>query len=532
MKTSLAIITASISILGLTRAAAAKPKPPAWCATPGVEELTRGNANIDEAVKKEDPAWAMYYLVAASCSHDEEVDDRRGELEAARQYWNQQLDMTDADWADVAVWATAAQGSRYAGLGQLRLDYDATHTRAWSSYDAVEQYLAIAGASSRTDITYLADALGANLSELGRFAFVEQCLEGGTDAREVRWAVCQPDVAAFDPARLAAELRASVKAHDGFQRTIIRLDVRRVRAKLAAHAAEVKALIAGDEAYGKLFALADAARKDWDAHAKERAPLLALMTSMEDARITQSRKAYAGCLDRTWPALTAAIGKLPARTFDKIRDDADHGKTFLDQAIPQIIADPDAYLAALAFVTCRADDTDALATMLGPYVTNTPGFRGPRTATITAIANAAITLDDRNATLRFPFADRSDWYHPSYSSGGGSGRGVVATAKVDGGKLHVTFVKKLVKQTQCAESRETGRVDRIDADGTVRYTYVCVRSETVTVDKAPDPQDVDARYAAGVKPGVYVSLWGDIVQAVWPSATAATPIAVVGIPLR
>jgi hypothetical protein len=130
-------------------------------------------------------------------------------------------------------------------------------------------------------------------------------------------------------------------------------------------------------------------------------------------------------------------------------------------------------------------------------VVNVPGFRGPRTATMMAIGSAGIQLDDRNAKLMFPFADRTGWFRPQMGTKGGYGKGVLASVKSDGKTVHLTFVQKMVKQTQCAQTRETNHITRIDSNGTVRYQVVCVRSETVVVNKASDPQSVDARYAAG-----------------------------------
>jgi hypothetical protein len=526
-KPLISIATLAISA-GAAGRASAGTAPPAWCSTPGLADyVQRNNADVDDALEKENPIFALDDLVIATCSSDPQVQEHKGELDGARAYWNKQLDMSDGDWGDVAQWAMLTQSMRYPRLGNLRLEDDA-RKKPWSSYDAFDQYLAIAGADTRSDIAYLTDAMGDKLSMLGRFAFVEQCLQG-SDAREVRWAVCQPDIAALDFGKLAGELRAA-RDRDGAARTLIRLEVMNTKSALTAHAAEVKALVAKDEAYGKLFAIAEATRADWPKHANPQ--LLALALAMDDARVTNSRKAYAGCADPTWAAWTAAVGKLPAKTFENMRDDPNNGHTFTDQALPQIVADPDAWLASYAYVTCRAADQDRLVYALSSYVQNMPGFRGPRTASVMAIGAAKLELDDRNARIEMPFADRSEWFHVGAPNDSGWGHGPVSQAKTAGGKLHVEFVTKMVKQTQCAESRETNHVTQIDADGTVRYQYVCVRSEVVTVNKGSDPQDVDARYAAGVKPGATVSLLGNVVQAVWTRDGAATPTDVFGVPVK
>ena len=520
MKQLVSVFVAIAATISVAHAA------PPWCGT----DKRPDQPDVPGALKRDEPAWPLFAILVAECNTDKGIDEHRGELAAARQYWNKKLDMTDADWADVAVWSTAMQSMRYPGLGTVRLEGD-EQKRAWSTLDPIDQYRAIAGSMGQQDYIYLTDAFGTNLSALGRFAFVEQCIDS-KEATEVRWAVCQPDIAALDFAKIAAELRVNPSAHNGYQRTMIRMDVLRVRDKLAAHAAAVKALVAKDSAYGKLFDIAAATRKDWAAHVAAREPLLALMAMMDDARITNSRKAYAGCEDKTWAAWKAAVAAIPAKSFKDMRDDVSNANVFLDQALPQIVAEPDGYLASLAYVACHANDADRFAYSLANLVVNVPGFRGPRTATMMAIGSAGIQLDDRNAKLVFPFGDRTGWFRPEMGNKRGYGKGVLASVKPDGKTVHLTFVSKMVKQTQCAQSRETNHITRIDANGTIRYQVVCVRSETVVVNKASDPQTVDARYAAGLKPGAYVSTLGDIVQAVWSKDGAATPSVVLGVEVR
>ncbi len=522
-----------LAALGLARTADAKPGLPSWCATEGLDEnvVQRNSPNLQDALTKDDPAWGLYDLVIASCTaKDDDLDEHRGELAARRQFWNKELDMTDADWADVAAWSLADQGSRYGGLGTMPDD-----KRAWSSYDPADQYKAIAGAqgggASDEDFIYLADALGPNLSELGRFGYIWRCLRE-RDASEVEWAMCEPDIALFDAKKVAAEIRAS-KSTNGYERTSMRFAVREVRQALPKHAADVKALIAGDSAYGKLFTIAAATRKDWDARWKSEAPLLALVLAMDDARVTKSRKALDGCEDKTVAAFQAALAKIPAKEFENMRDNAEHGGVFLFQAMPVVLTDPDGYLASMALATCHADaEKDQLAVSLGNALMRYPGFRGPRTASMMAMANAGITLDDRDKRLDFPNVHHDSWFHAQYAYGGGGGNGVIATAKSDGKVVHVTFTKKLEKQVQCAESRTTGRLARIDSSGQLIYQEVCVKSKTVTVNTADDPVDVDVRYANGVKPGVFLSAAYGIAQAVWPKSTSTTPAFVFGVAVK
>src|SRR5215468_10838434 len=80
---------------------------------------------------------------------------------------------------------------------------------------------------------------------------------------------------------------------------------------------------------------------------------------------------------------------------------------------------------------------------------------------------------------------------------------------------------QLVKQVQCAETKRTNRVTHILSDGTFVYELICLRNETVVVDKADPPQTVKARYVDGVKPGMFLSSIEDVVTAVWAKPGAA-----------
>jgi len=513
--------------IGLARAA--HGAVPGWCATEGLESATHGDDdNVEDALKRDDPTWALYYLVATTCSRDPDVEAQRAKLEEARRYWNQKLGMIEADWADVAAWALQGQGARYPNSGFFM---EVGEKRPWSQYDALEQFMALR--TQGTDTHYLMDALGARLTETGRLAYIEACL-GHHDAPEVIWAMCQADIDAFDPAKVSVELRDVHPAGDqpvGYQRTIARLVNLNVRELLAAHAGEVKALIAKDEAYGKLFALSKATAEEWKGFVASNADLLALVSAMDDARITSSRKALEGCEDKTWAAWTGAMAKIPAKEFEGMHDEP--AGLVVDKAMAPIIRDPGAYLASLAVALCRASsERDEVVHGLGNLMERWPGFRGPRNAALNAMVSAGITLDDRNAQLRFPFVTR-EWFGPRrYGRDGGSGLGVIAKVTAKGKQVHVEFVAKMVKQVQCAETRETHRLARIEPNGQLIYQQKCVRSQVITVNQASDPQDVDARYAAGLEPGVFTSIVCGIAEGVWPSPTAEIPTVILGVPVN
>jgi hypothetical protein len=109
---------------------------------------------------------------------------------------------------------------------------------------------------------------------------------------------------------------------------------------------------------------------------------------------------------------------------------------------------------------------------------------------------------------------------------------VVASLKPAGKTTTVSFKAQMVRQVQCAETRQTHKVVQILPSGQLVYEVICLRNETVTVNKASDPQPVNPRYLEGVKPGMYVEFTEDVVTAAWAKPGAAIPTMVFGVPVK
>jgi hypothetical protein len=524
-----------------TRDAAAAP---AWCSALGNNRVDFGG-DIKDALDEPDPHNALKDLVGRLCKPDAESTARLSDLEAARQKWSQRLDLTEADWADVADYATLGQGERMAGGVQLNthgqsLGIGDSLKLAWSSYDALDQYARLRSDVGRSgdlalDHNYFVDALGSKLTETGRFAYVKWCVES---KRPVQWAMCQGDVAQLDLKKLAAELRAN-KAYGGADKMRVRIEVEAFKPVLVAHAAKLKELVAGDPAYGQLFDAGAAARKEWEGRSRSDAALLALAATMDDARATNSRRAAAGCEDKTWSAWKGAVATLPAKTFDGMHDDRENAQTFLDLALAPLLSSPRVYLASVAVTTCvalsqdRNAPQDVLLRSLNRRMLRWPGTRGPRTATETAIMTNGVTLDDRDAKLEYPEAYRD------FSGGGGndgvrngSGSGVVEKISPSGKTVTIEFKKQMAKGTICTEFKDTNHIEQIRDDGQLQYRRNCVKSKAVTFNKADPPQTVNPRYAEGVKPGVFASVIEDVVTAVWAKQGAPVPSLVFGVAVK
>lgn len=516
---------------------------PAWCAGAGGQRLD-SFGDLKTALEHKDPRYELMSLTRRLCDPDPEDKDARPDLEAAMKRWAKRLDIADNEWSDIASYATLDQSSRMSGSVHMAPapgqsgDVD-PFKRAWSAMSPLDQYALIDLDGSgdiilALDDHYFVDALGLGLSESGRLAYVLQCINTREPA-PVAWAMCHRDVERLDLKRVSAELRAD-KIYSGADKVRIRIRMDELKPRLAEHKAKVKKLIASDPGYAKMFELADATIETWNARYQSHSDLLALVSAMEDARTTRSRKALAGCEEKTWKAWQTAISEIPAAKFEGMHDGDGVRDSFLDKAMGPVVSHSSAYLAAVAMAICRVSSQeqgtqqDVLIRALGDAMQRWPGYRGPRTETETAIMSAGIELDDRDVKLEYPHVYRD------FASGGGShsggGRGVIAKLKAGAKTTTVEFKKQLVKQVQCAVAKSTGRITQIRPDGSLIYETRCVKNETVIVDKSDDPQQVNPLYLDGVKPGMFVTIIENVALGVWGKPGSAKPTMVFGAPVK
>lgn len=499
-----------------------------WC-----KELSADRATLSDAMG-ENFDHALPAIAVNLCSADGEMRGKRNELEARRQRWMKQLAMSEADWAkDVVEWSNIPYSQRNTPR------VDAKEKVAWSTMDPVEQFAILSkeiGMSNAFALQpgakpYIADAV--QLSEAGRVAYLEGCLRTAydTDIKPVEWAVCQPDIEALDGKKLGAEL-ASATSRTAFERMTIRRAYAWLQAKLPAHAKKVQALRSTDPAYDKMFAIAKTARTEWAAGVKERAELLSLVLLMDDARAANSNKAYAGCSDKAWPAFQAAVAKLGAKRFENIRAETREGVSFYQNAMGAVLGTVDGYLAANALIACEGA-RDPLTSALSGGIRYWAGYRGPRTAGIMAIRFANLEFDDRDTKLEIPSSSLTlANAQPTKASGDGVGEGVIAAVKAEGDVVRITFPKSSATHDVCVSSKKTNRISRIDDNGNVYYESTCLKFVTEKYDSTPTPITVDKRYAAALKPGVFISAYGGAVAAVWAKANSPTPLAVFGTPVK
>jgi hypothetical protein len=147
------------------------------------------------------------------------------------------------------------------------------------------------------------------------------------------------------------------------------------------------------------------------------------------------------------------------------------------------------------------------------------------------VLQAGIELDDRDARIDYPSIDRP-WIQGSGSSWGG-GTGSVAAIKAKGATAVIDFQKVKSKQTVCTKGHHTRRVTQIRSDGTLVYEYVCTARKTETLNEPPaPPQTVNARYARGLKKGMFISVVEDVVMVAYAKDGATVPSMVAGVPVK
>lgn len=465
---------------------------PTWCK--GGDE--KPSYDLKSLFTEADPFWNIPALVAASCYPESDVASMEKQIAKARDAWSKKLGLVESDWVDVNEWAH--QGNSERGGTAIAFDVNKRKT-PWTALAPIDQ-LALLGSGDiyEVDVAYVADAMGAKLSELGRLGYVVTCLDGSGDPA-VRYAMCAPDAAALDMTKLNAEIRAD-KEHTGTDRMVARIIAwRLLTEKLPTFQKEIKGLRAKDPAYATMFELGQTAHRDW----KPDATLLALVTSLDEAQVTSSRKATAGCSDKAWAGWTQVVAGLGAKKLETIHGEP--GNELLPQMIGMLLESADGYLAALAVNQCAVltQTEDDLSGVIGAALGRWPGHRGPRTATHTAIVTGALKLDDASAQVDYPEIKRD--FIKGAGNIGTVGKGRIDSIKVDGERATITFKKEKVTQTRCVKGHTTNRVTRIDSFGSFVYEYVCDKEITETIDVEPSPPlKVSARTTAGMKPGMTV----------------------------
>jgi hypothetical protein len=498
---------------------------PTWCGSASFD----ANGSDLADLKRTDPDDVVRALAKTRCSNSPEVVPNHASIDAARQAWGKKLGMVEADWADAVAFIGNRDGN------YPKVEYS---TKNLAQLTPMDQWRAIrdgleADGKPFADPLYAADALHGQLTEVGRLAFLEWCLQQSVEHASVgHWAICQPDADQWDFTRFAAQLRSDT-AHDGGTKMLLRFRAAALAKRLEEAAAKRTKLFEQDATYKQLFEVAAKARTAWSKGVGADTKLLALVQAMESATFAGSRKQLAGCEQTTSEALAAAVATIPAKSFAGMADVRDNPfEGFAHAAGPVLVKTPTVNLAAIAFVLCHKTAT---ADWLRATLQQVPGVRGPRSAALTALYDEKFEFDDVNARQpRYP-----DVGSRPYARSGGSissAGGVVAKVTMEKDHATVSLKKTTAKRLACVQSKPTNRLSRIRADGTLEYESICLKSSVVTYDTTWADFEINPAHAPLLKPGVvFSSVYGEKfadVVAIWPTANATNPSKVLDAQLK
>lgn len=498
---------------------------PAWC------KGAKFDDDLDlRDLSSPDAEKAMVTFAHAACAPSAEAKARLADIEKTRAAWGKRLGMVEADWADVIAWIATREGR------DLKLEYS---TKDLTQYTPIDQYKAFADGLPVLEgrrwefknAIYIADVFDTNLSEVGRYGYIEECLKasGGvaTSAPPAAdWAICQYDIDRFDRAKFDAELRAD-KVHTGDVKMKLRFQAMDLKKRLAAHAENVAKAKKLDPVYPRMFEIAAAGRTEWEAGLGKNTELLALVRKMNAALWSKSRKAIEGCEAPTRAAVQAAIAKLPASTWKGMKDTKQSHVGFASQAAPVLMADPEINLATEAFVMC--DQKSSTSHFFAAAVVKAPPFRGPRTMGFARMLSEKLTLDDLEAKIVWPNNERP--YHRGMSDIASEG-GVIDKVTVDGDTAIVSQEKVYEKVEDCLESHYGKRILRVNPNGTVDYELICDKWGIVQYDETPRDSKLDKAWAPLLEKGMRFSASGRDLIAIWPNKKSDTPTWILGVNVK
>lgn len=493
----------------LVGASSAQAGPATWCKggtfdTPNLHELGSDN-----------PARVIRGYVAAECNPTDEVEQQRASIEKARGEWSKKLGMTEGDWADAAAWTAKSTSD-----DQYKAE---PATKDLAAMSPVDQWQTIE--DGRTDAFYLADVFEPKLSEAGRLALLRWC-DKAIGGKEIVWTVCEADHARFDPDKLAAELRAD--PHAGEVKQKIRMQAYAFARDEKDRAARLAKVIGSDPVWPKAIEIAGEARDEWKGNAAKLDKYVAATTAMESAWLAKSRAMFEGCDAKTYPLLADATSELPAKAFAKmhdIRDDPYHG--FAKAALPLVMTDPLAHIAAIGVVLCG--QRKGVAQGLAAALSGTSSLRGPRGLAMKKLTEANLQMDRTDQRIAWP-----ELRHPYRSFANLDSIGaVIKSVKRDGDQLIVTPAPLMVATEDCVQEHAAKQISRIRDDGKVEYDLICDKWSTRKHDMAWPPLKVRIEYEKVLKPGQMISVVNadngayDVI-AIWPSGSAKQPSWVLG----
>lgn len=451
--------------------AAAMSKQPTWCKD--YHLTASGNVDLEKFKNITDPKRNIYadaYAFAdVMCSVDGRNLEQRPKVMEIRTAWMKHNSLDETDFL-----AAVSVQSRYVPSDQ--------------------PLSALGPAIAQMDSGFTAnklDELGARTSMMGRIAYVERCMEPAS-APAIGKILCAREP--LDLAKALAEIDAApqILPH---MRLRLRSTARRVIVEQRQLNAALVELAKSEPAVTKLIAIADAQHKEWTNPTPARAKAVKLVEELEAAKAANKNSGFAGCEEKTRAAWTEAVraARFPALSSEYT----------LRAVSAAIFTTTEAFLARRAYELCMAG-TDHGGAIPYDVMGGLAYRRGPRSSTLASwvAASAEIKFDSRD--LSMADAVKGSVKGEPWAEKYGAVGTIAKLTPTGRGSVAISFKTDVDVREDCISWKNTGRISNVTAGGAVEYESVCTKRGMVKYDKSPDDITVDATFAAGLKPGMYL----------------------------
>ena len=413
---------------------------------------------------------------------------------------------------------------------------------ALSSWTPAQQYIPVRGrsGSSAAQLGYtgpggllmFADELGDKLSELGRISVIDHCFEYGEKATSstLLWALCGPDVKAFDVKKLESELKADGISPES-QKDVLEA-AKRIHDKATQIGAVIEEAAKDDPGVAQVLKLADTAKAEWSKWLGSNKAAFDQYLALKDAVRSgkSNHKSFADCWKATEPGFVKLVkaAKFPW----------DYSGDYLPGYMSVLLTSTDGYIKAASFAACAYsvhESGEALAAAALNHDSLSGTVRvGWRTLALAKAVDPKFKPKFAERGLNWgEFGMLSPWRRSSYKLPGLNdtakimtpAQGVIAKVKKEGDITKLSF--KGDKVDACLHWKETRKVQSIAANGDPIYERVCTKRGKV--DNKEHDTEVATKFAAGLAPGVSVLIVNKYPVTAWKGKKF---VAVFGVPKK
>ena len=301
-------------------------------------------------------------------------------------------------------------------------------------------------------------------------------------------------------------------------------------------------------------------QREWLARAEQLPELKAVLAAGEQGFVdwTTTFSSHSAGFEAAWTMEEAVLSGRKT-SFEGCSDTlAGHYTSYVESAKPvdqasyeRMVTAPFPTLLLGAWAVCEKNlGHEGQAALRGHLAALSPVQRGPRTAAV--VSALPMVVKGKEDFERFPYETESMLPFSSHGrdlfsrpdaaplfttlGSGASPRGVVQSVTAGEDGVRIVFKPEMgkVPTMSCVK---TNRIQRIHSNGTVEYQRDCTVTGSETVNQASSPFVVDAFFAAGLKPGMFVQGFhpfedpGFVLEA-RTSASAAEPRVVYGYTVR